>query len=104
MFGYACNFRLCADKAYEEAKNQIIEKVVYPVIGNLMDNKTKIRVNGTGKFLVSGPQCDTGMTGRKIMLDTYGGWAVHGGGAFSGKDATKVDRSAGYISIIVSLV
>jgi len=82
----------------EEAKKQIIEKVVYPVIGNLMDNKTKITVNGTGKFLVSGPQCDTGMTGRKIMVDTYGGWAVHGGGAFSGKDATKVDRSAGYMS------
>jgi len=82
----------------EEAKKQIIEKVVYPVIGNLMDNKTKITVNGTGKFLVSGPQCDTGMTGRKIMVDTYGGWAVHGGGAFSGKDATKVDRSAGYMT------
>ncbi|MBZ5856952.1 methionine adenosyltransferase [Flavihumibacter profundi] len=82
----------------EEAKKQIIEKVVYPVIGNLIDTKTKITVNGTGKFLVSGPQCDTGMTGRKIMVDTYGGWAVHGGGAFSGKDATKVDRSAGYMS------
>lgn len=82
----------------EEAKNKIIEKVVHPVIGNLMDDKTKITVNGTGKFLVSGPQCDTGLTGRKIMVDTYGGWAVHGGGAFSGKDATKVDRSAGYMT------
>ena len=82
----------------EEAKKQIIEKVVHPVVGNLMDDKTKITVNGTGKFLVSGPQCDTGMTGRKIMVDTYGGWAVHGGGAFSGKDATKVDRSAGYMT------
>ena len=82
----------------EEAKKQIIEKVVHPVIGKLMDDKTKITVNGTGKFLVSGPQCDTGMTGRKIMVDTYGGWAVHGGGAFSGKDATKVDRSAGYMT------
>lgn len=82
----------------EEAKKQIIEKVVYPVIGDLMDRDTKIAVNGTGKFLVSGPQCDTGLTGRKIVVDTYGGWAVHGGGAFSGKDATKVDRSAGYMS------
>ena len=82
----------------EEAKKQIIEKVVYPVVGNLIDRNTKITVNGTGKFLVSGLQCDTGMTGRKIMVDTYGGWAVHGGGAFSGKDATKVDRSAGYMT------
>lgn len=82
----------------EEAKKQIIENVVHPVVGKLMDDKTKITVNGTGKFLVSGPQCDTGMTGRKIMVDTYGGWAVHGGGAFSGKDATKVDRSAGYMT------
>jgi len=82
----------------EEAKKQIIEKVVYPVLGNLLDEKTKITVNGTGKFQVSGPQCDTGMTGRKLMVDTYGGWAVHGGGAFSGKDATKVDRSAGYVT------
>jgi S-adenosylmethionine synthetase len=82
----------------EEAKKQIIDKVVYPVVGNLIDGQTKITVNGTGKFLVSGPQSDTGMTGRKIMVDTYGGWAVHGGGAFSGKDATKVDRSAGYMT------
>lgn len=82
----------------EEAKQEIIDKVVRPVVGNLMDAKTKITVNGTGKFLVSGPQCDTGLTGRKIMVDTYGGWSVHGGGAFSGKDPTKVDRSAGYMT------
>ena len=81
-----------------EAKKEIIERVVYPVLGDLIDEKTKITVNGTGKFLVSGPQCDTGLTGRKIIVDTYGGWAVHGGGAFSGKDATKVDRSAGYMA------
>jgi S-adenosylmethionine synthetase len=55
-------------------------------------------VNGTGKFLVAGPQADSGLTGRKIIVDTYGGWALHGGGAFSGKDATKVDRSAGYMA------
>lgn len=82
----------------EEAKQEIIAKVVQPVIGELLDEKTKITVNGTGKFLVSGPQCDTGLTGRKMMVDTYGGWSVHGGGAFSGKDPTKVDRSAGYMT------
>ncbi|WP_019670254.1 methionine adenosyltransferase [Eudoraea adriatica] len=82
----------------EEAKHEIIEKVVRPVMGDLMDKQTKITVNGTGKFLVSGPQADTGLTGRKIIVDTYGGWSVHGGGAFSGKDPTKVDRSAGYMT------
>ena len=79
----------------DAAKQEIIAKVVRPVVGDLLDKKTKITVNGTGKFLVSGPQADTGLTGRKIIVDTYGGWAVHGGGAFSGKDPTKVDRSAG---------
>ena len=82
----------------EEAKQQIIDCVVKPVCGELMDDRTRITVNGTGKFLVSGPQCDTGLTGRKIIVDTYGGWSVHGGGAFSGKDPTKVDRSAGYMT------
>ncbi len=82
----------------EEAKREIVEKVVLPVVGGLVDKNTKITVNGTGKFLVSGPQCDTGLTGRKIIVDTYGGWSVHGGGAFSGKDPTKVDRSAGYMA------
>lgn len=82
----------------EDAKQEIVAKVVTPVIGDLLDQKTKITVNGTGKFLVSGPQCDTGLTGRKIIVDTYGGWSVHGGGAFSGKDPTKVDRSAGYMA------
>ncbi len=82
----------------DDAKKEIIAKVVRPVIGELADRKTQITINGTGKFLVSGPQCDTGLTGRKIIVDTYGGWASHGGGAFSGKDATKVDRSAGYMA------
>jgi hypothetical protein len=82
----------------EDAKDEIIEKVVRPTLGELADNKTKITVNGTGKFLVAGPQADSGLTGRKIIVDTYGGWALHGGGAFSGKDATKVDRSAGYMA------
>jgi len=86
----------------DEAKQEIITKVVRPVVGDLLDKKTKITVNGTGKFLVSGPQADTGLTGRKIIVDTYGGWAVHGGGAFSGKDPTKVDRSAGYMARYVA--
>jgi S-adenosylmethionine synthetase len=86
----------------EEAKQEIIDKVVRPVVGDLLDRKTTITVNGTGKFLVSGPQSDTGLTGRKIIVDTYGGWAVHGGGAFSGKDPTKVDRSAGYMARYVA--
>ncbi|BCS32052.1 S-adenosylmethionine synthase [Luteitalea sp. TBR-22] len=82
----------------DEAKQEIVDQVVRPVIGGLLDERTTIVVNGTGKFLVSGPQGDTGLTGRKIIVDTYGGWSVHGGGAFSGKDATKVDRSAGYMT------
>ena len=86
----------------DAAKQEIIAKVVRPVVGDLLDKKTKITVNGTGKFLVSGPQADTGLTGRKIIVDTYGGWAVHGGGAFSGKDPTKVDRSAGYMARYVA--
>ena len=86
----------------EDAKAEIIEKVVRPTLGELDDNKTKITVNGTGKFLLAGPQADSGLTGRKIIVDTYGGWAVYGGGAFSGKDATKVDRSAGYMARYVA--
>ena len=64
----------------------------------MIDNKTKIYINPTGKFLIGGPQADTGLTGRKIIVDTYGGMAAHGGGAFSGKDSTKVDRSACYMA------
>ncbi len=82
----------------EEAQQDIIDKVIRPVGGALLDERTIITVNGTGKFLVSGPQADTGLTGRKIIVDTYGGWALHGGGAFSGKDPSKVDRSAGYMA------
>lgn len=86
----------------EEAKRQVIDHVARPVLGHFIDDKTKFTVNGTGKFLVGGPQADTGLTGRKIIADTYGGWAVHGGGAFSGKDPTKVDRSAGYMARYVA--
>jgi S-adenosylmethionine synthetase len=82
----------------EEARQGIIDAVARPVLGELIDEKTRFTVNGTGKFLVGGPQADSGMTGRKNIVDTYGGWAMHGGGAFSGKDPTKVDRSAGYMA------
>ena len=83
----------------EKARNEIIEKVVKPVLPtNLIDKTTKYFINPTGKFVIGGPQSDTGMTGRKIIVDTYGGWAPHGGGAFSGKDPTKVDRSASYMA------
>jgi len=82
----------------DDAKEEIIEKVIKPVLGDLMDKNTRITINGTGKFVIGGPQSDTGMTGRKIIVDTYGGWGFHGGGAFSGKDPTKVDRSASYMA------
>lgn len=90
-------------KITEEAKNEIIEKVVKPVINtHLLSRKVKYYVNPTGKFVIGGPQSDTGMTGRKIIVDTYGGIVPHGGGAFSGKDPTKVDRSATYMARYVA--
>ena len=85
------------DMLCEEAKKEIIEKVAKPVLKGWIDKDTKFLINATGKFVIGGPQSDTGMTGRKIIVDTYGGMVPHGGGAFSGKDATKVDRSAAYM-------
>ncbi|MBI2069065.1 MAG: methionine adenosyltransferase [Elusimicrobia bacterium] len=83
----------------EKARKEIIEAVILPVLGpRLLDPKTRILVNPTGKFIIGGPAGDTGLTGRKIIVDTYGGIAPHGGGAFSGKDPTKVDRSAAYMA------
>jgi len=82
----------------KKSKEEIIDKIIMPVVGKWVDAKTKYFVNPTGKFVIGGPQSDTGMTGRKIIVDTYGGMAAHGGGAFSGKDPTKVDRSACYMA------
>lgn len=85
------------DVTQAKIKKDLIEKVIKPVIPKkLIDSKTKILVNPTGRFVIGGPHGDTGLTGRKIIVDTYGGYARHGGGAFSGKDPTKVDRSACY--------
>ena len=79
------------------AADEIIAKVVLPIVPKRMiDKKTKFYINPTGKFVIGGPQGDAGLTGRKIIVDTYGGSCPHGGGAFSGKDPTKVDRSAAY--------
>lgn len=84
--------------SHEQIRHDIIENVIKNVVEeNMIDKNTKIYVNPTGKFTIGGPLGDTGLTGRKIIVDTYGGYSRHGGGAFSGKDASKVDRSAAYM-------
>jgi S-adenosylmethionine synthetase len=83
---------------HEDLCRAIEKDVIRPVAGDLLDGKTRIHVNPTGRFVIGGPQGDTGLTGRKIIVDTYGGRGHHGGGAFSGKDPTKVDRSASYMA------
>ena len=86
-----------ADVTLEQIREDLIREVITPIVpASLMDADTKIYINPTGRFVVGGPAGDTGLTGRKIIVDTYGGYSRHGGGAFSGKDPTKVDRSASY--------
>lgn len=85
------------DISNSEIRNQIIDKVIKPVCGKWWNDKIKIHVNPTGRFVIGGPPGDAGLTGRKIIVDTYGGMGRHGGGAFSGKDPSKVDRSACYM-------
>ncbi len=88
-----------ADADLDKLKKDIKEKVIkYIIPSDLLDEKTKYYINPTGRFVIGGPLGDSGLTGRKIIVDTYGGYARHGGGAFSGKDATKVDRSASYMA------
>lgn len=91
------------DVTLEQIERDLIEKVVKPIVPTeLLRDDTKYYINPTGKFVIGGPQGDSGLTGRKIIVDTYGGWARHGGGAFSGKDPTKVDRSAAYAARYVA--
>jgi S-adenosylmethionine synthetase len=89
---------------YEEIRDSIIEKIIKPVLNStgLLDNDVKYFINPTGRFVIGGPMGDTGLTGRKIIVDTYGGMGRHGGGAFSGKDCSKVDRSAAYMGRYVA--
>ena len=92
-----------ADIDLEILRKDVLEKIIKPIIpAELMDDQTQIFINPTGRFVIGGPQGDTGLTGRKIIVDTYGGMARHGGGAFSGKDPTKVDRSAAYAARYVA--
>lgn len=89
--------------SHDELKTAIIEEVIQKVVPtNLIDNKTKLFINPTGRFVIGGPMGDCGLTGRKIIVDTYGGHGAHGGGAFSGKDPSKVDRSASYMARYVA--
>jgi len=88
---------------HEQLEADMIEYVIRPALPEgLFDEKTRVLVNPTGRFVIGGPQGDSGLTGRKIIVDTYGGYARHGGGAFSGKDPTKVDRSASYMARYVA--
>lgn len=86
----------------EQLRKEILENVILPVCSSMIDNNTKIHINATGRFVIGGPEGDTGVTGRKIIVDSYGGIGRHGGGAFSGKDPSKVDRSGAYMARYVA--
>jgi len=90
------------DISEDELKKEIFAKVIMPVCGKMIDERTKVFINPTGRFIIGGPEGDTGVTGRKIIVDSYGGVGRHGGGAFSGKDPTKVDRSGAYMARYVA--
>lgn len=90
------------EASLEQIRKDAIELIINPICGSLIDDKTRIFVNPTGRFVVGGPAGDSGVTGRKIIVDSYGGFARHGGGAFSGKDPSKVDRSAAYAARYVA--
>ncbi len=92
-----------ADVSLEQIRSDVLREVIRPTLPErLIDEQTKIYVNPTGRFVIGGPNGDSGLPGRKIIVDTYGGYARHGGGAFSGKDPTKVDRSAAYMARYVA--
>ena len=93
-----CSVHHSPDVKYDEIKSYVIESVIKPVCGDYLDENTTYHVNPTGKFVIGGPPGDSGLTGRKIIVDTYGGYGSHGGGCFSGKDPSKVDRSASYMA------
>jgi S-adenosylmethionine synthetase len=90
------------DADLEQLRAEIKEKVIKPVCGDYLDDETRLFINGTGKFVLGGPVADAGLTGRKIIVDTYGGMGAHGGGCFSGKDPSKVDRSGAYLARYVA--
>lgn len=93
----------CPDVDHTTIEKDLVENVINKIVpANLIDDKTRILINPTGRFVIGGPQGDAGLTGRKIIVDTYGGYSRHGGGAFSGKDSTKVDRSAAYAARYVA--
>ena len=90
------------DVCEDDIRKEILEKIILPVCKGMMDTNTKVHINATGRFVIGGPEGDTGVTGRKIIVDSYGGIGRHGGGAFSGKDPSKVDRSGAYMARYVA--
>ena len=96
-------FKFDPPREIKDLREAVIEEIIKPTLPEqLLDKDTKFYVNPTGRFVIGGPMGDSGLTGRKIIVDTYGGYAAHGGGAFSGKDPTKVDRSAAYMARYVA--